>query len=177
MSIKYAILGLLAERPLHGYELKAAYESELVPATHLNIGQVYTTLERLTRDGLVAHEVVNQTERPDKKVYALTPAGRQELHDWMAVPTQIDLDLRNETFIKLVLARRLEDADPLDVLRGERQACFGRLHEVMQARARAKTERAAVPTGLLLDLAVLRLEAFLKWLDQCEEVLKKESKR
>ncbi len=177
MSIKHAILGLLAERPLHGYELKAAYEAELVPATQLNYGQVYTTLERLTRDGLVAHEVISQTERPDKKVFALTDAGRRELRDWMAAPSRLDLDLRNETFLKLVLARRLEDGDPLAVLAVERQACFARLHEVTQARVAAKSERAALTTVLLLDLAVLRLEAFLKWLDHCEEILKKESKQ
>src|SRR5439155_27244664 len=113
MSIKHAILGLLAERPLHGYELKAAYEEELVPSTQLNYGQVYTTLERLGRDGLVGHELVSQTERPDKKVFALTPAGRKELKDWLSRPSQLDLDLRNEAFLKLILARHLEDVDPL----------------------------------------------------------------
>lgn len=177
MSIKHAILGLLAERPLHGYELKAAYEADLVPATQLNIGQVYTTLERLTRDGLVAHEVVSQTERPDKKVYALTKDGRRALREWLGTASRLDLDLRNETYLKLVLARRLDEADPLRVLSVERQACFARLHEVTQARAAAKTERAALQTVLLLDLAVLRLEAFLKWLDHCEEIMRKESKR
>jgi DNA-binding PadR family transcriptional regulator len=177
MSIRHAILGLLAEQPLHGYDLKAAYEAEIVPATQLNYGQVYTTLERLTRDGFVAHEVVSQTERPDKKVYALTDAGRKELRQWLASPSRLDLDLRNETFIKLILARRLRDVDPLEVLAVERQACFARLHEVTQARAATIAERGPVARMLLLDLAALRLEAFLKWLDHCEETLKKESKR
>jgi DNA-binding PadR family transcriptional regulator len=177
MSIKHAILGLLADRPLHGYELKAAYEEELVPATQLNYGQVYTTLERLTRDGLVAHEVVSQAERPDKKVFALTEGGRKELKDWLATPTRLDLDLRNETFVKLILARRLAKTDPLKVLDVERRSCFQRLHDVAQARARAEKEGASLATMLLLDLAVLRLEAFLKWLEHCEEVLKREGKR
>src|SRR5205823_328639 len=65
LSIKHAILGLLAGGPLHGYDLKAAYESDLVPAARLNYGQVYTTLDRLHRDGLVVPEVVSQSERPD----------------------------------------------------------------------------------------------------------------
>ncbi len=177
MSIKYAILGLLADRPLHGYELKAAYEAELVPATQLNYGQVYTTLERLARDGLVAHEVVSQTERPDKKVYALTGEGRRELQEWLTTPSHLDLDLRNETFLKLVLARRLDDADPLEILAVERRSCFERLHEVTQARAQADKEGASVQTILLLDLAVLKLEAFMKWLERCEEVLQQEKPR
>jgi DNA-binding PadR family transcriptional regulator len=143
-----------------------------VPAGQLNYGQVYTTLERLSRDGLVAHEVVSQSERPDKKVYAVTEEGRRQLRDWLASPSPIDLDLRNETFLKLTLALRLKGADPHKVLTIERRACFARLHEVSQARARADKENASVPTVLLLDLAVLRLEAFLKWLERCEETLK-----
>jgi DNA-binding PadR family transcriptional regulator len=177
LSIKHALLGLLAERPLHGYELKAAYEAELVPATQLNYGQVYTTLERLARDGLVAHEVVSQAERPDKKVYALTKEGRKELQSWFAAPAPLDLDLRNETFVKLILARHLNNADPFKVLAVERRACLERLHEVTQARARADKQGASLPTTLLLDLALLRLEAFIQWLDRSEEVMKKEQKR
>src|SRR5262245_61575609 len=176
MSIKHAILGLLADGPLHGYELKAAYEAELVPAAQLNFGQVYTTLDRLERDGLVEHKVVSQPERPDKKVFALTRDGRKELHDWLAAPSEVDLDVRNETFLKLVLARRLKDASPLKVLAAERRACFARLHDVAQARARAEKEGASLQAVLLLDLAALRLEAFLKWLDGCEDALKKEGK-
>lgn len=134
-------------------------------------------MERLARDGLVAHEVVTQAERPDKKVYALTREGRKELHAWFTAPAHLDLDLRNETFVKLILARHLDNADPLRVLAVERRACLERLHEVTQARAQAEKEGAAVQTVLLLDLAVLRLEAFIRWLDRCEEVLRKEQKR
>ncbi len=162
---------------MHGYELKAAYEQELVPSAQLNYGQVYTTLERLARDGLVAHEVVSQAERPDKKVYALTAEGRRELQEWLHSPSPIDLDLRNETFVKLVLARRLRDPDPREVIAVESRACFERLHEVTQARARADREGAPLQTVLLLDLAALKLEAFLKWLEHCEEALKQERKK
>jgi DNA-binding PadR family transcriptional regulator len=151
--------------------LKAAYESELVPAGQLNYGQVYATLERLSRDGLVGHEVVSQSERPDKKVYALTEVGRSQLREWLTTPSPVDLDLRNETFLKLTLALRLKGVDVHKVLAVERRACFARLHEVTQARARADKEGASVQTILLLDLAVVRLEAFLKWLERCEEVL------
>jgi DNA-binding PadR family transcriptional regulator len=169
-------MGLLASKPLHGYELKAGFE-ELVPTAEMNVGQVYTTLDRLNRDQLVTYEVVNQAERPDKKVYALTDDGRKELREWLATPSTVDLDLRNETFLKFMLARRLRGADPLKVLASERRASFERLHEVTQAKARAEREDASLPTILLLDLAALRLEAFLKWLDRCEELLKKEGKR
>lgn len=138
---------------------------------------MYTTLERLGRDGLLAHEVVSQSERPDKKVYVLTKAGRKELKEWLAAPSRLDLDLRNETFIKLMVARRLPDTDPLEIVASERRACFERLHEISLTRAQAEKDGEALSMRLLLDLAVLRLEAFLKWLDRCEEVLRKESQR
>ena len=176
MSVKHAILGLLAGKPLHGYELKSGFD-DLVPTSEMNVGQVYTTLDRLSRDRLVTHEVVNQIERPDKKVYALTDDGRKELKEWLATPSRLDLDLRNETFLKLMLARRLRGADPLKVLAVERRACFERLHEATQAQAKAERENTSVPGRLLLDLAVLRITAFLKWLDHCAETLKKEGKR
>ena len=148
-----------------------------MPTSELNVGQVYTTLDRLSRDRLVTYEVVNQAERPDKKVYALTEGGRKELREWLATPSALDLNLRNETFLKLMLARRLRGADPLKVLDVQRRASFERLHEVTQAKARAKEEGAPVHTCLLLDLAALQLEAFLKWLERCEDLLKKEGKR
>jgi len=174
VSIKHALLGLLANGPLHGYDLKAAYEQDLVPESHLNYGQVYTTLERLSRDGLVTHDVVRQSERPDKKVYELTREGRQQLRDWLATPSRLDLDLRNETYLKLMLARRLKGSDPREVLAIERRGCFERLHEVSQTRARAEKEGAPLHAVLLLELAVLQLEAFLTWLERCEEFLKRE---
>ncbi len=173
MAVKHAILGLLSDRPLHGYDLKSAFEDELAPKSQLNFGQVYTTLDRLRRDGLVDHDVVSQAVRPDKKVYALTDRGRDELREWLSTPARHDLDLRNETFLKLMLARRLVDVEPANVIAIERRACMERLHEVGRARARAQADTSVQET-LLLELAVLRLEAFAKWLDRCETLLAQE---
>jgi DNA-binding PadR family transcriptional regulator len=180
MSIKHTILGLLANGPLHGYELKAAFERDVVPwpledkeGTSLNFGQVYTALDRLKDDGLVQAQTVAQEKQPDKKVYALTEAGRKELHDWLSRPSRPNLDLRNETILKLMLARRLPDVNPREVIDQERRACFAKLKDVTNARAET-ADQGGVAMWLLLDLAVRRLQAFLEWLDHCEEVLKKE---
>src|SRR4029453_12402368 len=102
---------------LHGYELKSGFD-DLVPTSEMNVGQDYTTLDRLSRDRLGTHAGVKPPERPDKKVYALTDDGRKELKEWLATPSGLDLNLRNETFLKLMLARRLRGADPLKVLAG-----------------------------------------------------------
>ncbi len=177
LSIKHAILGLLADGPVHGYELRTAYENELVPEAKLNFGQVYTTLDRLSRNGWVRNEVVSQPERPDKKVYRLTDDGRRQLYAWLKKPSRFDLDLRNETFIKLMLTRRLAGADAFETLAVERRECLERLHEIVQARVKAAEQKAPLRTVLLLDLAVFRLEAFAKWLDRCEELFREEDAR
>ncbi len=171
MSIKHAILGLLVEAPGHGYDLRAAFETELAPQSRLNYGQVYTTLERLQRDGLVANEVVSQTERPDKKVYSVTDRGRGELAEWLTQPSKLELDLRNETYLKIMLARRLEGFDPLETIAIERRACLERMHEVAQARAKTGSSAEPFGTRVLLEMALFRLEAFSKWLERCEELL------
>jgi DNA-binding PadR family transcriptional regulator len=176
LSIKHAILGLLANGPLHGYGLKSAYESELVPNTTLNIGQVYPALDKLEEAGHVIAEKVAQTERPDRKVYTLTEAGRRELESWLSSPSRQDVDLRNETFLKLMLAWRLSQSGggtgPLKILEAERRSCLERLHELTAQRAQAEKD-GAVAALLLLDLAISRLSAFTQWLDRAEEVFRR----
>ena len=165
---------MLTDEPRHGYELKALYDETFAPMVKLNFGQVYPTLDRLRRDGLVQQEVVSQEDRPDKKAYSLTNRGRTELQAWLDAPSTPNLDIRNETFIKLMLARRMPGGRPLEILRFEKRACLARLHEATQARARAEQEGETLQTALLLDLAVLRIEAFLKWLERCDESLREE---
>jgi len=172
-----AILGLLSERPLHGYELQQAYQGDLVPHSQVNIGQIYTTLERLERDGFVTHERVAQPARPDKKVYGLTGKGREELHRWLSTPAPIGLDLRNEAFLKVGLARRLSHIDAAELVATERRACFERLAEVSRAKAQAEQDGEPLAKVMLLELAELRLEAFLNWLERCTERIREEKKR
>jgi DNA-binding PadR family transcriptional regulator len=177
LSIKHAILGLLVGGPLHGYGLKAAYEEQLVPGASLNIGQVYPALDRLQQDGLVSVEVVSQSERPDRKVYTLTEAGRHELQAWLQSPSRPEVDLRHETYLKVMLAYRLAreapgSVDLLGVIDAERHIYLERLHELTLARARAEKEQTQLPTLLLLDLAILRLGAFHQWLEHCEELFR-----
>ena len=176
MSVKHAMLGLLVDGPLHGYGLKAAYEKELVPGTVLNIGQVYQALDKLEPEGLVTVEVVPQSERPDRKVYTLTTAGQQELQTWLATPSERGLELRNESFLKLMLAWRLRRGkgvaiDPVAVLDGERGVCLGHLHELTAARAKAEKD-GALGTRALLELAIHRLTAFHGWLERVEEMMR-----
>ena len=174
--MRYPFLALLANQPRHGYDLKLALEQVFGDALPpLNAGQVYTTLQRLERDGLVQSAHVAQSNRPDKRVYELTPAGRETLAAWIAEPAP-GPQLKDEFFMKLVLAR-LPGVDgghePAALIAQQRQAYLQSLRELNALAARAEADSNPT-TLLLLEGAMLHLQADLKWLDLCEERLREE---
>jgi DNA-binding PadR family transcriptional regulator len=161
------LLGLLAKEPAHGYELKQAVETEfgeLWPA--VNIGQIYSTLSRLEAAGLVGSTAVNQDSRPAKKVFDLTPAGREELQRWVddVVPAA---RVRDRFFVKLVLAVRFRLADPIALIDRQRRAYLRRLRELNDLAEQAR----GLAARLAVEGAVLHLQADLTWLERCEEAL------
>jgi DNA-binding PadR family transcriptional regulator len=169
--VKHPFLALLAAGPAHGYELKQALEQRLgATLPPLNAGQVYTTLARLERDGLVVGADVPDDSR-QKRVYELTPAGRAELEEWIATPTP-GTRLRDDFFLKLVLA----DAGGIDsggaVIERQRGATLQALRDLTTAAVNGND--AAV---LLAEGAALHLEADLKWLELCEERLNRRDTR
>jgi DNA-binding PadR family transcriptional regulator len=163
--MRFPLLALLASGPAHGYELKQALEhrfgSVLPP---LNAGQIYTTLGRLERDGLVDDDAVAQNGRPNKRVYRLTDAGRAELRGWVEDSTPASR-LKDDFFIKLVLARAAQIADPLELVDRQRGAYLQALRELDDVAAHADGDETA---ALLVEGAALHLEADLKWLDLIE---------
>ena len=163
--MRFPLLALLASGPAHGYELKQALEqrfgSVLPP---LNAGQIYTTLSRLERDGLVDDDAVAQNGRPNKRVYRLTDDGRAELERWVADSTPATR-LKDDFFIKLVLARSAGIADPLELIDRQRFAYLQALRTLDDVAAQSDGD---VTASLLVEGAALHLEADLKWLDLCE---------
>ena len=104
--MRSAFLALLARAPAHGYELKQAFDETFGGVwPPINVGQIYTTLGRLERDGLVRSVHVEQAHRPDKKVYELTDAGRAALEEWIDAPAE-GPRLRDDFFLKVVLAQQ-----------------------------------------------------------------------
>src|SRR6266542_3782369 len=123
MPIHHAVLGLLEEGPSYGYELKSNFEAAIGPQWgELNIGHLYQILDRLMRDHLVSRRSVAQDDRPDKFVYRLTKAGRQELEGWLASPFVRQSGYRDDFFVKLFVASRLGPARLRQVLRIQRDA-------------------------------------------------------
>jgi DNA-binding PadR family transcriptional regulator len=166
--MRYPFLGLLARSPAHGYELKQAFEEtfgDIWP--ELNFGQVYTTLARLERDGLVQSQEVTQEHRRDKKVYEVTPGGQEALRTWIEEP----LDgpwVKDEFFMKLVIARLTGTADVSEMIERQRRVYLQGLHDLNDVARQHHPDLDPV-AGLLVEGAALHLEADLKWLDLCEE--------
>jgi DNA-binding PadR family transcriptional regulator len=166
--MRHAVLALLADRPAHGYEIKRGLEEKFGSVVApLNAGQVYTTLQRLQRDELVADDAVAQTGRPDKRVYRLTEAGRAAVEEWLGLPSA-PTRLRDDFFMKLVFAQSLGLADPAELIARQRAAYLRSLGELERVLADGGADGT---TALVIEGAALHLEADLKWLDRCEEVL------
>jgi DNA-binding PadR family transcriptional regulator len=139
----------------------------------LNFGQVYTTLARLERDGLVIGEEVAQEHRRDKRVYEVTPAGDEALRDWIDEP-QDGPWVKDEFFMKLAMAQLTGLADPIDLIQRQRLRYMQALHDLGGGRGahpRARDGRIGddIVAALLMEGAALHLEADLKWLDTCEQ--------
>jgi DNA-binding PadR family transcriptional regulator len=168
--MRYPFLALLSAGPAHGYELKTTLESRfggLLPA--LNAGQVYTTLARLERDGLVAAADEREDAR-GKRTYALTDAGRREAERWISRPSA-GAKLRDDFFMKLVLALATRLTDPLAVIEAQRAAALQALRD-LDAMAAAGDDGPAA--ALLLEGTALHLQADLRWLDACEQRLRRD---
>lgn len=165
MSVRNAILGLLAQRPRHGYELRAAFEALAGGETLWDVkpAQIYTTLTRLAESGLVAEEAVDQAGGPEKRIYGLTPRGRTELNVWFASGVEGEHQ-RDEFFIKLMLSIDDEKADPYKVIQAQRSELYKELHDLTNQR-NATDPKSALAQIFLLDKMIMHMEADLKWLD------------
>jgi DNA-binding PadR family transcriptional regulator len=160
------VLALLAKEPAHGYQLRARLQQALGPAGEsMNAGQIYVTLTRLEKAGLVTCErSAGLADRPDRKVYALTAAGQQRVADWIADISWPGPGLA-EFHLKLIAAAAAGLADPVAIVDGQRRELLRRLRDVQRA---AMDEPAGSDAGLLLEGIVLRLQADLRWLEACE---------
>jgi DNA-binding PadR family transcriptional regulator len=167
MSIKHGLLALLERGPMHGYQLRVAFEESTGGTWPLNIGQVYTTLSRLERDGLVRPlPESGGGQRP----YQITEAGRAELAGWFATPVSRSDRPRDELAIKLALALSTPGVDVPAVVQAQRSATMRALQEYTRLKARAD-EPADLSWRLVLDAMLFQAEAEVRWLDHCEASL------
>lgn len=170
MSVRHALLALLSEGPKYGLQLRQEFEARTGEVWPLNVGQVYTTLQRLERDGLVESDDAND-DGPQKSFH-ITDAGEGELVGWLRTPPDLTSPPRDELVIKVLVAVRLADVDVREVIQVHRRY----LVELMQQYTRLKEDAPDDDLGLALvvDAELFRLEAVVRWLDAADGRLKRQ---
>ncbi len=164
MAVREGLLALLEERPSHGYQLKTSFEAAMGGVWPLNVGQVYQTLERLERDGLVRSD-----DRDGLRSYALTLHGAAALGTWWDAEPADEPAPRDELMLKVLLATAAGHDHALDVITRQRDAVMTRLQG--RRRGTSRPVEGDLAAAMVTDALVVRAEADLRWLDLCEERL------
>jgi DNA-binding PadR family transcriptional regulator len=163
MTVRHALLALLSTGPKYGLQLAQEFEQETGELWPLNTGQVYSTLQRLERDGLVDAE--DETPGPQQK-YRITETGRGALDTWLRTPPDTTNPPRDELVMKVLVSLRIPGVDTADLVQSYRRHVI----ESMQQYTRLKEHAAEADVGLLLvaDAELFRLEAVVRWLDTAD---------
>lgn len=164
MSVRHALLALLSETPKYGQQLREEFEAGTGEVWPLNVGQVYMTLQRLERDGLIESD--GDASDGPKKSYRLTDPGRDELMRWLGPPPDTGVPPRDELVIKVLVALRVPGVDVTALIQAHRR----RLVVMMQHFTAVKADADPSEVGLLLvvDAEIFRLDAAIRWLDSAE---------
>jgi DNA-binding PadR family transcriptional regulator len=163
------MLALLSERPKYGLQLRQEFESRTGDVWPLNVGQVYTTLQRLERDGLVESD--DTSDEGPKKGFRITAQGQTELNNWLRTPPDLSSPPRDELVIKILVALGLPGLDVHEVIQVHRRY----LVEVMQQWTRLKEDdtRFDLNFALVVDAEIFRLDSLIRWLDTADGRLKR----
>lgn len=163
MSVRHALLALLSEGPKYGLQLRHEFEARTGEVWPLNVGQVYTTLQRLERDGLVE---ADEADDGPQRGYSITAAGADALTDWLHTPPEMTQPPRDELLMKVLVAVQVPGVDVHEVIQVHRR----HLIELMQHYTAVKADGAEddVALALVVDAELFRFEAAVRWLDTAE---------
>ena len=161
MTIRHALLALLSEGPKYGLQLRQEFEARTGEVWPLNVGQVYTTLQRLERDGLVESE---------DTVYELTEEGRAELLGWLHTPPTDAAPPRDSLVIKVLVAMGVPGVDVHDVIQAHRRHVVEEMQHFTQLKKTASEDDVSL--ALVVDAEVFRLDALVRWLDAADARVK-----
>jgi DNA-binding PadR family transcriptional regulator len=169
MSVRHALLGLLAEGPKYGLQLREEFEARTGEVWPLNVGQVYTTLQRLERDGLVQSD--DAAQDGPQKAFRITADGEAELAGWLRTPPDMTAPPRDELVMKVLVAMRVPGTNVHDVIQVHRRY----LVELMQQWTRIKEAEAEfdLSLALVVDAELFRLDAVIRWLDAADGRIKR----
>lgn len=169
MSVRHALLALLREGPKYGLQLREEFEARTGEVWPLNVGQVYTTLQRLERDGLIESD--STAEDGPQRSFRITDDGERELDTWLRTPPDLTAPPRDELVIKVLVAVRLPGVDVHEVIQVHRRYVV----ELMQQWTHLKEDEAEfdVNLALVVDAELFRLDALVRWLDAASGRLKR----
>ena len=170
MSVRQSLLAILDQGPCYGYQLRAEFDRRTGSTWPLNVGQIYNTLDRLERDGLVEKRDV---DAHGHVYWQITDAGAAEVREWLASPVQRSQGTRDELAIKLAVAATLPGVDVAEIIQAQRRASLAQVRELTRARF-----AGANPDGpeelawsLVVDSMIFAAEAEVRWLDHTERRL------
>lgn len=168
MSVRHSLLGLIRQKPRHGYELWTAFTALVGGEKNWEVkpAQVYMTLTRLLEGGFIRVERVDQEGGTEKQIYGITEKGEEELSKWLMEPVRPSYR-RDEFFLKWMISFALNDGDPIRLLYLQRVMLFKELHALNQEKMK-KGPESELAHLLLLDQAIMHTEADLRWLDMIE---------
>jgi DNA-binding PadR family transcriptional regulator len=170
VSVRHAMLALLSEGPKYGLRLREEFEARTGEVWPLNVGQVYTTLQRLERDGLVESDGDSDSDGP-QKAYRITEAGAEELDIWLRTPPDLSAPPRDELVMKVLVALKVPGADLSEIIQAHRRY----LVEIMQQWTHIKEDGdpADLNSGLAIDAELFRLDSAVRWLDAADARIKR----
>jgi DNA-binding PadR family transcriptional regulator len=169
MSVRHSLLALLSEGPKYGFQLRQEFEASTGDVWPLNVGQVYTTLQRLERDGYAESDDIDADER--QRNYRITSKGNEELSHWLRTPPDLSEPPRDELVIKILVASRLPEVNVHDVIQVHRRY----LVQVMQQWTHLKEDEASLDLAfaLAVDAELFRLDSVVRWLDSADGRLRR----
>lgn len=170
MSIRQSLLAILDQGSCYGYQLRTEFDRRTGGMWPLNVGQIYQTLDRLERDGLVGR---GESDREGRAYYEITDAGSLAAGDWLASPVDRRATARDELAIKLAVAATLPGVDIVHAVRVQRESTLSLLREVTAGRDSADQPETPEELArlLIVDGQIFRLESELRWLDHVEDRL------
>jgi DNA-binding PadR family transcriptional regulator len=176
MSVRHALLALLSEGPKYGLQLREEFEARTGEVWPLNVGQVYATLQRLERDGLVAAVGEDTANEPvgqgaPQKAYQITEVGTAELTQWLRVPPDLSTPPRDDLVMKILIAIRIPGTDAYEVIQAHRRYLVQLMQEWTRLKEDATSEDTAtegasdLAFGMVVDSELFRLDSVVRWLD------------
>ena len=169
MSVRHALLALLSEGPKYGLQLRQEFEERTGEVWPLNVGQVYTTLQRLERDGLIQSD--GEDEAGPQKSFRITAEGGAELKDWLHTPPDLAAPPRDELVIKVLVAIRVPGVEVGEVIQRHRRHVVELMQEWTRVKRDAGPDELSLP--LVVDAELFRLDAVIRWLDAADARLRR----